>query len=176
MLIGTEIFRKYDEVKAKFPDFDTWISEAVYDEFGEEMRDSLMAAKICKTTTLPWTSPDVFEKIAIVLNGRPVIAGVIQDATMKEITFAVEVLKKEFPNDEYNELLVKYFIAEADEEGMVVMPPCLSFVSSLRKPVFLTPEQQHIQNEYLEECKVYSEYLWKATEGKLPFTEEKEVK
>lgn len=167
--IGTEIFRQYDLAKEKFPDFDTWVSEAVHDEFGEDLRDVLMAAKICKTTRLPWENPDVFEKIALVLNGRMVLPNVIQDATMKEITFAVECLQKEFPDDEFSDLLHTYFIAEADEEGMVVLPPCLSFVKM--PPVFLNEEQQHIQNEYLEECKVYSEFLWKATVGKLPFTD-----
>lgn len=176
-ILGTEIFRLYDAAKEKFPDFDSWVSEAVRDEFGEDKRDALMAAKICKTTRLPWENPDVFEKIALVMNGRTILPDVIQDASMKEITFAVQVLKKEFPEDDYNDTMCTYFVAEAEEEGMCVFPPCLSFAQPLMSPRFLTEKQQSIQNEYLEECKVYSEFLWKATEGKLPFTDEnKEVK
>lgn len=171
-VIGTEIFKEYERAKEKFPDLDNWVSEAICDEFGEDMRSVLMAAKICKTTTLPWTNPDVFEKIAIVLNGREVLPDIIQDATMKEITFAVQVLQKEFPDEEFGELLHTYFAAEADEEGMCILPPCLSFAQYKISPVFLNSEQQHIQNEYLEECKVYSEFLWKITEGKLPFDKE----
>lgn len=171
-ILGTEIFRKYDEAKAKFPDFDSWISEAVREEFGEDLRSALMAAKICKTTRLPWENPDVFEKIAIVLNGREVLPDVIQDASMKEITFAVQVLQKEFPEDAFNDMVCTYFVAEAQEEGMCIFPECMSFAQPYMPPIFLTDEQQTIQNQYLEECKVYSEYLWKATEGKLPFNEE----
>ena len=103
--IGKEIFTEYKKAKAQFSDFDTWIAEAIREEYGSEFVAPLMAAKICKTSRLPWENVEVFENIVLVMNGREALPGVDQDVSVKEIAFAVAVLKKEFPDDEFKDAL-----------------------------------------------------------------------
>lgn len=161
--IGPEIFAEYKKAKEKFKDFDTWVAEAVRSEFGDDLVAPLMAAKIAKTTRLPWENPVVFENVALVLNGREVIPDVTQDISVKEIAFAVKCLRTEFPDDDFNDYVCQYFAAEAGEEGMTVLPPELKSAQRFIPPIFLNKEQQAIQNEYLEETKVYVEYMSSAS-------------
>lgn len=157
--IGREIFAEYRKAKAKFKDFDTWEAEAVRDEFGVELQAPLMAAKICNTTRLPWENPEVFENIALVLNGREAIPDVDQDISIKEIAFAVRCLREEFPDEEFNDYICKYFAAEAGEEGIVVLPPDLKSGQRFIPPIFLTDEQQDIQKAYADEVTTYVKYM-----------------
>lgn len=92
--IGPEIFTEYDKAKQKFKDFDTWVAEAIRAEFGDDLVAPLMAAKIAKTSRLPWENPTVFENIVLVLNGRDALPDIDQDVSVKEIAFAVKCLKK----------------------------------------------------------------------------------
>nr|DAV70721.1 MAG TPA: hypothetical protein [Caudoviricetes sp.] len=163
LLIGNEIFRAYDDAKKKFKDFDTWVAEAIRDEFGEDMVAPLMSAKIAKTSRLPWDNPIVFENIALTLNGRPVLPDVDQDISVKELAFAVTCLKKEFPNDEFDDKVIQYFAAEAGEEGIAILPPELKDAQRFIPPIFLNKEQQSIQRAYLEEIKDYIEIMTSAS-------------
>ena len=113
--IGKEIFTEYKKAKSKFADFDTWIAESIREEYGPEFVAPLMAAKICKTTRLPWENVEVFENVALVLNGREALPGIDQEISIKEIAFAVATLKQEFPDDEFNDFICQYFAAEAGE-------------------------------------------------------------
>lgn len=165
MYIGPEIFKLYDAAKKKFPDFDTWVAEAISSEFGHDKLGPLMTAKILKTTRGPWEKPDIFEKIALVINGREVIPDVDQDISIKEIVFAVRVIQKEFPDDEFNDSVCQYFAAEAGEEGILVLPPELSAAQRYMPVLYLSKEQQSIQNAYLEECKIYADYMMEVSGG-----------
>lgn len=162
MLFGSEIFREYEKAKSKFKDLDTWTAEAIKAEFGADKQGPLMAAKIAKTTKLPWKNPTVFENIALVLNGREALPDVDQDISVKEISYAVKVLNSEFPNDEFDEAILKYFAAEAGEEGMTVLPPNMRGGQKYIPNIFLNIEQQHIQKAYLEECQAYVDMLSKS--------------
>lgn len=165
MYVGAEIFKLYNAAKKEFPDFNSWVAEAISSEFGYDKLGPLMAAKICKTTRGTWEKPDVFERIVLVLNGREVIPDVDQDVSIKEIVFAVRVLRKEFPNDEFNDSVCQYFAAEAGEEGMLILPPELKAAQRYMPVIFLNKEQQSIQNAYLDECKVYADYMEKVSGG-----------
>lgn len=155
MLIGLEVFDLYDEAKIKFPDLDEWDATAIREEFGILNQGPLMSAKICKTTRLPWTDATVFENVALVLNGREALPDIDQDISIKEIAFAVACLVHEFPEDYFEEPILKYFAAEAGEEGMAILPPELQEGQKYIPPMYLTNEQQKIQNAYLAECKDY---------------------
>lgn len=165
MLFGSEIFREYDRAKNKFKDFDTWEAEAVRAEFGQDKQGPLMAAKICKTSKLPWDNPTVFENIALVLNGREALPDVDQDISVKEIAYAVKVLTKEFPGEEFGDNILRYFAAEAGEEGMAVLPVELRKGQQYIPNIFLNNEQQAIQRAYLDECKAYVDMLSKSEIG-----------
>lgn len=164
-LIGREIFHAYADAKKKYSDFDTWIAEAIRDEYGEDMVAPLMSAKIAKTSKLPWDNPVVFEKIALTLNGRMVLPDIDQDISVKEIAFAVKCLKQEFPDDDFDTKVLQYFAAEAGEEGIAILPPELKEAQSLIPPIFLNKEQQAIQNAYLDEIKDYVEVMTSASQG-----------
>lgn len=168
MLIGLEVFDLYDEAKLKFPDLVDWDATAVREEFGYMNQAPIMAAKICKTTRLPWTDATVFENVALVLNGREAIPDVDQDISVKEIAFAVACLKHEFPNDDFEAPVLKYFAAEAGEEGMVVLPPELKGGEQYIPPIYLNEEQQKIQNAYLDECKDYVQIMLEALVSRIP--------
>lgn len=155
LLVGQDMFVAYDAAKKKFKDFDDWVSEAVRAEFGDALVDPLMSAKICKTKRLPWEDPTVFEKVAIVLNGRPVIANLDQDLSVKEIAFAVTVLKKEFPDDLFNDSVAKYIAAEAGEEGICVLPKELEFAQRYIPVIYLNKVQQQTQLDYQSEIEDY---------------------
>lgn len=155
MLIGLEVIDLYEEKKAQYPDLNEWDATAVREEFGEQLQAPIMAAKICKTTRLPWTDANVFENVALVLNGREALPDIDQDISIKEIAFAVACLKHDFPDDEFEEPVLKYFAAEAGEEGMCILPPELSEGQKYIPPIYLNTEQQQIQNAYLSECKDY---------------------
>lgn len=163
--IGKEIFTIYNKAKAEFPDFDTWIAEAIREEYGSEFVAPLMAAKICKTSRLPWENVEVFENIALVMNGREALPGVDQDISIKEIAFAVETLKKEFPNDEFNDFICQYFAAEAGEEGIVILPPALSAGQRFIPMIYLNKEQQQVQKLYLEEISDYVKIMSSAADA-----------
>lgn len=161
--IGPEVFRLFDECKKKNKDLDTWVAEAVRAEFGEDKLPAIMAAKICYNSRLPWENATVFENIALVLNGREVFPEIDQDITVKEIAYAVKVLKEKFPDEEFNDYVCQYWAAEAGEEGIAVLPPELKSAQRFIPPLFLNDEQQTIQNLYLEEIADYIEILTHAT-------------
>lgn len=163
--IGKEIFTEYNKAKSKFADFDTWIAESIREEYGPEFVAPLMAAKICKTTRLPWENVEVFENVVLVLNGREALPGVDQEISVKEIAFAVATLKQEFPNDEFNDFICQYFAAEAGEEGIVVLPEELSAGQRYIPMIYLNEEQQHVQKLYLEEIRDYVNIMMSAAEA-----------
>ena len=163
--IGKEIFTEYKKAKAQFSDFDTWIAEAIREEYGPEFVAPLMAAKICKTSRLPWENVEVFENIVLVMNGREALPGVDQDVSVKEIAFAVAVLKKEFPDDEFNDFICQYFAAEAGEEGIAILPPELSSGQRFIPMIYLNEEQQQVQKMYLEEIRDYVNIMMSAAEA-----------
>lgn len=163
--IGKEIFTEYKKAKATHPDFDTWVAEAIREEYGPEFVPPLMAAKICYTTRLPWENVEVFENIVLVMNGRDAIPGIDQDISIKEIAFAVATLREEFPDDEFNDFICQYFAAEAGEEGIVVLPPELSSGQRFIPMIYLNEEQQQVQNMYLEEIRDYVKVMMSAAEA-----------
>lgn len=86
-----------------------------------------------------------------------------QDISVKELAFAVTCLKKEFPNDEFDDKVIQYFAAEAGEEGIAILPPELKDAQRFIPPIFLNKEQQSIQRAYLEEIKDYVEIMTSAS-------------
>lgn len=162
-LIGPEIFKAYKEAKAKFPDFNTWVAEAIRAEFGDDYVAPLMTAKILATTRLPWENPTVFENVALTLNGREVFPDVEQDISVKEIAFAVRCMKSEYPEEDFNDYVCQYFAAEAGEEGIAVLPEELSSAQRFIPLLYLDKEQQSIQNEYLAEIRDYVTYMSSAS-------------
>ena len=161
--IGPEIFTEYDKAKQKFKDFDTWVAEAIRAEFGDDLVGPLMAAKIAKTSRLPWENPTVFENIVLVLNGRDALPDIDQDVSVKEIAFAVKCLKKEFPDDDFNDYVCQYWAAESGEEGIAVLPPELKSAQRFIPAIYLSKEQQSIQNAYLEEIRDYVNIMSEAS-------------
>lgn len=161
--IGPEIFTEYNKAKQKFKDFDTWVAEAIRAEFGNDLVAPLMAAKIAKTSRLPWENPTVFENIVLVLNGRDALPDIDQDVSVKEIAFAVKCLKKEFPDDDFNDYVCQYWAAESGEEGIAVLPPELKSAQRFIPAIYLNKEQQSIQNAYLEEIRDYVSIMSEAS-------------
>jgi hypothetical protein len=161
--IGPEVFRLFEDCKRKHKDIDTWVAEAVRAEFGADKMPAIMAAKICKNSRLPWENASVFENIALVLNGREVFPEIDQDITVKEIAYAVKVMKSQFPDEDFNDYVCQYWAAEAGEEGIAVLPPELKSAQRFIPPLFLNKEQQEVQNLYLEEIADYIKFLDSAT-------------
>lgn len=84
--------------------------------------------------------PDVHEKVAIALAGRPVVAGMVQDAHLYELLFARFVARSvvfesmaasfgepidDFMEAAFSDAVLEYWAGEVEEEGLCVPPPGL---------------------------------------------------
>lgn len=84
--------------------------------------------------------PDAHEKVAIALAGRPVVAGMVQDAHLYELMFARFVAKSvvfeamardhgetidDFMEAAFSDAVLEYWASEVVEEGLCVPPPGL---------------------------------------------------
>ena len=156
---GVEVFNLYLHAKEQYPDLDDWEPESVMAEYGEEGRDAIMVAKFCFTTRMPWEDMQVFEKTVVVLNGRPLFGDVMQDLDVREISFAVDMMKAIFPDELFNDVIAKYIAIEATHEGFVILPENLGFAQRFVPVIYLSREQEHVQLAYLEEVETYKQLL-----------------
>ena len=150
------MLRAYDEAKKLHPDIDEWSAETVFDEF-PDVADAILAGSACEETDEPWENPVVFEKVALVINDRPLFADMRQLLSAKEITYAVDYLKKRYPEDNFNADVAAYIASTISEEGLVVMPEQLQFVQGFIPFVPLDKSQEAMQELYLREIDDYLE-------------------
>jgi hypothetical protein len=148
------MFKLYDLAKKEHPDIDEWLAASVYEELGDKA-DAVLAASTCENSDTPWEDPAVFEKIALVINERPVFSDLKQDISLKEIAYAVDVLKRRYPEDAFNDVICQYIAGVASEEGILVMPVQLSFVQRFLPVIKLTQDQETAQEAYLQEIEDY---------------------
>lgn len=156
---GMQVFEYYMQAKAQHPDIDEWLPESVTLEFGEDNLDTIMAAKYCFTSDMPWEDMRVFEKVVLVLNGRLVFGEIMQDLDVREIAYAVAVMKRLFPENLFNDEIAKYIAIEATQEGFVVLPPEIGFAQRFLPMVYLSREQEQVQMAYLQEVADYVQLI-----------------
>lgn len=148
------MFKTYSAAKKVHPDIDEWLVESVRHEFGE-LADSIIAGSVCATTEEPWESPQVFERVVLLLNNREVVGDLEQELSVPEIAYAVERLKKEFPEELFNADIAKYIVAVALGSGNYILPPELSFAQGYIPVTKLTPAQEEVQRLHLSNVKDY---------------------
>lgn len=152
---GMQVVNCYLTAKAKYPDIDEWLAQSVSDEFGEDKMDAIRAMSACFTTDRPWEDFRVFEKVVLTLNDRLVFGDIVQDLDIKEIAYAVEILKKMFPSNMFNDEVSKYIAIEATQEGFVILPECLEFAQRFIPVTYMARDQEQVQGLYLEEVEAY---------------------
>ncbi len=148
------MFDAYLRAKRTHPDIDNWDATAIRCEYPDNA-DEINAGSICATTSLPWEAPIVFEKVALVMNDRPVLWDVEQALSPAEVTFAVSRLKQKYPDEAFNDTVVNHIIKICGDYGLVIMPDELSFAQPFIPLKHLSDDQQRIQTLYLREVKDY---------------------
>lgn len=156
---GMQVVNCYLTAKKKYPDIDEWLAISVMHEFDEEQASAILAMGCCYTTDRPWEDFRVFEKVVLVLNERLVFGDIIQDLDIKEIAYAICILKRLFPDKLFNDEIAKYIAIEATQEGFVVLPPELSFAQRFIPITYLKRDQEQIQALYLEEVEGYKSLM-----------------
>lgn len=152
---GMKVFDFYLSAKAKHKDIDDWLSESISLEFGNDKLDIISASSACFTSDRPWEDFRVFEKVALVLNDRYVFGDIVQDLDVKEIAYAVTLLKKMFPDNLFNDEVSKFIAIEAADEGFVILPEVLEFAQRFIPVTYLDRAQEQIQMAYLQEVEDY---------------------
>lgn len=142
-----------------YPDIDTWEAESVAKELGEDKVDAIQAAMLCEMCMAPWEDMTVFSKVALTLNDRLIYGDAQQDLDIKEIAYAVDIMKAEYPDNLFNDEVAKYIACEAIDEGFVVLPVSLAFAQHLIPNVFINPEQEQVQILCLNEVNAYKALL-----------------
>jgi hypothetical protein len=150
-----KVIEFYLSAKAKHPDIDDWLAESVVAEYGYDSLDAIQAIRACFVTDLPWEEFRVFEKVVLVLNDRLVFGEIVQDLDIKEIAYAVSILKGMFPENMFNDEISKYIAIEATQEGFIVLPEELEFAQRFIPVSYLTREQEQVQMAYLQEVADY---------------------
>lgn len=158
-MTGVQALQAYLDIKKDHPDIDEWLSTSITATFGDAMLDIIQAGSVCYTTLEPWETPLAFEKVVIVLNGRMVLGDISQDIDIREIFYAVKVLKATFPDKQFNDYVTKFIAAIAVNDGYAVLPELLSFVQPFLPVKKLTAAQEKIQQMYLSECYSYAALL-----------------
>lgn len=154
-MVGQAAFNLYAKIKAAEPDIDDWLTEVVAHEYGYELADIIQAVSVCTTTQAPWEDVDVFQNVVLVLNGRPVFGDMLQDITIKEIAYAVLCLKRQFPDENFNDDVAKYIAFEAIEDGLMFLPDILKFAQSHITIENLNEDQRAMQRLYMQEIMDY---------------------
>lgn len=149
----------YDKVKGIHPDIDSWETVSIRMEFGPDAVDSIAAAILCGSTDEPWLSLRAFEKVAIVINDRPVMVDILQDLLPRDLAYAVTVLKTYWPNEKFNDEVAKYTAAVFDINGIVVAPTEVEFIQPFLPLVRLSEDQATVQKAYIQEIKDYCEIM-----------------
>ena len=149
------IFDLYLAISAEHPDVSDWEAESIAIEFGEDMVDYISACNLLYHTNLPWENRSAFEKCALVINDRMVIGDVIQDLDSKEISYTGYIMKKHFKDEDFNDEVCSYMIAELMEDGIVICPDVLAFLQPHIPRVFLSDEQERLQVAYIDEIGTY---------------------
>lgn len=155
---GANVFKYYNNIKKVYPDIDTWEHEAIEEELRgkEDSADVVFAVGLCDTTQKPWEDLLIFQKVALILNDRRVFFDIKQDLDIKEISYAVQCLKEQYPEELFNDEVAQYIATEALDEGFLVMPKELHFVQRYIPNLFINPEQEKMQKLYLNEVHNYT--------------------
>ena len=158
---GLQIFKLYDDLKTVYPDIDKWEAESVALELPhiDEADDIIPAISLCENTREPWEDVLVFQKVCLLINGRMVFFDVEQNMSIREIAYAVTILKKRYPDELFNDDVSKYIATEAIEEGFVVLPESISFAQRYVPNIFIDPEQEAVQRAYLNEASNYTDLM-----------------
>ena len=158
---GLQIFKLYDDLKVAYPDIDKWEAESIALEVPhiEEADDIIPAVSLCENTREPWEDLLVFQKLCLLINGRLVFFDVEQNLTIREIAYAVSIIKQRYPNELFNDEVSKYIATEAIEEGFVVLPEVISFAQRYIPNYFISPEQEPVQMAYINEANNYIDLM-----------------
>lgn len=158
-----DILKVYNELEKEHPGIKDWEAESIAHEYGPEAVDIVSTIINCATTLGPWESWRIFEKVAIVLNKRPVIGDIVQELEPREVVYAVHLLKKAFPERDFNDDVAQFISIWFKEGGLVVAHPIVKFIQSYLRLIKLTPEMEKIQGRYLEEINAYIEVMESST-------------
>lgn len=158
---GMQVFKYYENIKYVYPDIDSWDHESIEAELTNTVNsaDLIYAVSLCENTLYPWEQLLVFQKICLLLNDRNVFFDVKQDISVKEIAYAVTCLKKRYPDHLFNDEVSAYIATEALEEGFVVLPHILSFSQRFIPNIFISSDQEVVQQAYLNEVENYATLL-----------------
>lgn len=157
------IFDAYNAISQAHPDIGDWEAESIAAELGADVVDYVCACNLLFHTDLPWENWRAFEKVAVVLNDRPVVGDIIQDLDSREICFAAYIMKKHFPNEAFNDDVCQFMVAELLDDGIIVCPPSLEFLQPHMPKKYLDREQEQMQIAYMNEMEVYTKIKAKET-------------
>lgn len=164
-----DILAIYKELEEAHPGITEWESESIVHEYGIGALDIISTIINCATTLGPWENWRIFEKVAVVLNRREVIGDIVQELDPREATYAVYLLKKAFPDRQFNDEVSSFIGLWYKEGGLVVAHPEVSFIQPYLRLVRLTTEMEEVQRRYLEEISAYIDVMEKM---KNPVTKE----
>jgi len=154
-----DIKNLYKAVSSKYPDIKEWEAASIGMEYGQEAIDSIEVATLCETTRLPWESLEVFNKVAVVINDRPVLSTFLQDLSPNEVCYAVYILKRDYPSENFNDDVTKYIASILDDWGFCIAPADVEFTQRFLVLKKLSKEQQVMQRIYLEEVGEYKRLM-----------------
>lgn len=149
----------YKAVSSKYPDIKDWEAASIGMEFGQETVDPIETAIICETTRLPWEAPEVFNKVAVVINDRPVLGTLLQDLSPNEVCYAVSVMVRDYPADKFNDEVSQYIALILSNWGFCIAPFDVKFVQRFLVLKKLSIDQQKMQRAYLEEVEEYKKLM-----------------
>ena len=153
-----DIKAAYAALTAKYSDIAEWLHDSYIRTFGDTTADDVELIVLLNTSDEPWENPEVFEKAVVILNNREVIGDMTQEISPIEIAYAVSTMKKNFPDNQFNDSVAAYITRIFDEYGLVVAPPELSFIKHLLPILKLTPGQEAVQKAQLKEIATYIKY------------------
>lgn len=128
----TNILTIYRLMNLKYEqDWWDWEPETIYQALGEDfkvlpddrLRDMLGALQVTINTNAPFEHWHIFENVGHAFNQNPVSFAIVQPLELDEASWAVRVLKRIRPKEEFEDDVCAYIAACAKNSGVVYLPP-----------------------------------------------------
>jgi len=92
--------------------------------------DLINAIKASIVADSPWENIYVFENIVDAFNGDPVITNTVTKPPLENILYAITILNKIKPENEFSESIASYIAAVTMDTQLVIVPPPADFANS----------------------------------------------
>ena len=156
---GFKCITEFLSEKARNPEMGSWLATTMFETFGQEKADRLMAIEAMFTDNRAWEDIRLFEKVVLVLNGRMLFADIMQELDVKEISYAVHIMRETFPERMFNDEVSKYIAIMATKEGVLVLPPPIHFAQRFLPLIKLDKGQEQVAMAILHECTDYTDLM-----------------